>query len=77
MKIKRRLKYFWNILGIIFLALGSIAVYNLVTDGANSLFIKMGVMNSLYQNLILIGVALVFLLFSGVGFWKGIKRLFG
>jgi hypothetical protein len=76
-KIKTQLHSALIIIEVLLIALGGIALYNLVTEGTNSLLTKIGIINPIWQSLILLGVALLTLFLGGFGFWKSIKKLAG
>lgn len=76
-KIKRQVHSALIILEVLLIALGGIALYNLVTKGTNTLLTKIGIANPIWQSLILLSLALLLLIFGGFGFWKSLKRLAG
>lgn len=75
MKKKRKFKPFFALLGVLFLGIGSWAIYSLLNQGAMDILAQFGIDNFYLQTTIVIVFVLLFFILSGTSLWKAFERL--
>jgi len=74
-KKSNKAKYLFGLLGLIFLGVGSLALFSLFNQGAMDLLAIFGITNFYIQMLVVIFVVLAGLLFSGITIWKAFGKI--
>lgn len=74
-KFSNNFKFVLGIIIALLIAVGSWAIFNLAKLGIDTILIDLGVVNPVYQLLVLIGIVVVLLLILGYSFKDSLKKL--
>ena len=74
-KVRRKLHYLFALIGIIFLGVGSWALFSLFNQGTTDILALFGVTNFYIQTGAVILIVLIGLFLSGVGIWKAFGKM--
>jgi hypothetical protein len=74
-RIRSRMHYLFAIIGIIFLSVGSWAVFSIFNQGVVDILTHFGITNFYIQRGAVILLVLIGLLFSGMSIWKAFGKI--
>lgn len=73
--MKKNIKYLLGLTLFLLVGIASWSLYSLLNQGASDLLSKIGVENFYYQNLIVVTLIIVVLIFLGNTFKKSLKKI--